>query len=301
MRSFLIKVFIYLLVIFTVIASVVSFYYESSKFPFFSNSLSFNAKAKFIIDNQKSYKEANYFVIGSSMSLNNIDCNLLTDTIGKQVFNLSSWGMGFNQFDGFKIWDTTNVVITNIHFQDFHHSLMKKKYGYPYSNFGLISYLNISIDFGTYRKHLIKYKISIHNDINDHYDDLWFNKSGSLIFCNKEMFNLSEDRWNEVIKMPIESELSEFINSVRAKSKKVKKLIILFSPGRPSITNLQKVNFVNELMSSLNSVPNVVFFNNFNVSVFSDEDFVDHSHFSGQGAKKYSEIVASQIKSLELK
>ena len=123
----------------------------------------------------------------------------------------------------------------------------------------------------------------------------------SLIFSNKERFKLSEGRWNEVVKMPNESELKEFIHHVIIKSKTVKKLIILFSPGRPSIKNLQKVNFVNELMSSLNSVPNVVFFNNFNVSGFSDEDFVDHSHLSGQGAKKYSEIVASQIKSLELK
>ena len=301
MRSLLNKVFIYILIIFSVIVSFVSYYYESSRFPFFSNSLSFNAKAKFILDNKKTYNEANYFVIGSSMSLNNIDCNLLSDTLGRKVFNLCSWGMNFNGFNDFEIWDTSNVIITNIHFQDFNSFRIKKKFGYPLRDSKFINYLNISMDFGTYLKQLNSYKLSINDELNDNYEDLAFDKYGSLIFCDKNLFKLSAARWNEPVGVPVEYQLREFISCVRANSKKVKKLIIFFSPGRESIKTQQKINFVNELASHLNSEPNVIFFNNFNATNFSDENFVDHSHFSGQGAMKYTKIVAGQLKSLGLK
>lgn len=300
MRYFLTKSFFYFLILFSAIAAVVIYNYETARLPFFSNSICFNAKAKFILENKEYFNESKYLVIGSSMSLNNIDCNILSDSIGEKVFNLSSWGMNFKNFNDFNIWDTANVIITNIHFQDFHQSRIKNKYGYPFSNFRLINHLNISLDFVTYLKQLDFYKSANTNGINDNYDDLSFNKSGSIIFSDKEIFKLSDFRWNKDVDMPNESELKEFINSVIIKSKSVKRLIILFSPGRESIKNKQKVNFVNELKSYLNSVPNVVFFNNFNSVDFSDEDFVDHSHFSGSGAKKYSEIVTHQIKSVDL-
>jgi hypothetical protein len=234
------------------------------------------------------------------MSLNNIDSEILSDSIQHKTINLASWGMKFSDFNDFNIWDTNKVVIINIHFSDFGQSLIKKKNGYPYSGLSFFSYLNILEDFGSYYKDLNKYKSSLDNHMNDYYESLNFNNSGSLIFCKKEKFNISADRWELNSDIPTEKDLQYLVNSISVKSKSVKKIVISFSPGRQQGYTKQKADFVNQLASYLGSMPNVVFFNNYNVKGFDDEAFVDHSHFSEYGAKIYTELLSRQINELHI-
>jgi hypothetical protein len=136
--------------------------------------------------------------------------------------------MKFCDFNDFNIWDTSKVVIINIQFSDFGQSLIKKKNGYPYSILSFFNYLNILQDFGSYYSDLNKYKSSLDNHMNDNYESLNFNKSGSLIFCDKKKFKVSADPWDLNSEMPTEKDLQYLLNSISYKSNSVKKIIIFF-------------------------------------------------------------------------
>ena len=58
--------------------------------PAFSNSISFNEKIDFIKD--KDLSKIEYIVLGSSMSLNNINSQIMVNALGENYLNLASWG-----------------------------------------------------------------------------------------------------------------------------------------------------------------------------------------------------------------
>ena len=75
MKKFLLKVGLYFLILAVLITGAI--YYAKSKSPrdlfFVSNSVTLNLKAGFVKRNFDKFKNSRIYVIGSSMSLNNID------------------------------------------------------------------------------------------------------------------------------------------------------------------------------------------------------------------------------------
>jgi len=296
LKLFLIKIFYFFSIVFSLIGSLVFYYYKKSDLPFNSNSLCFNAKEKFILEHNEEIKKCKYFVIGSSMGLNNIDCILLSQQIGQKVVNLSSSGMKFNNFMDFDIWNKNTVVVLNMNFTDFGKGLIKI---FPKHSSRVI---NILKDFTTFRSQINSYDISLKlSKKNDTFYSLNFDDSGSIIFADKENFKIDSTRWDFIGygDTASEKDLKNFVNDIRNKSTLVKKIIITFSPTRKTKYNMDRSYLVHKLEDYLKEVPNVIFFDNYDISGFSDSEFVDVFHFSKQGSKLYTELISKQINSKE--
>jgi hypothetical protein len=302
MKKFLVKLFIFLAILLLIASSLVCIVYNYSSqfnFPFYSNSISYNAKVKFILDQKGEVEKCKVFVIGSSMSLNNLDCSLLSDNLDQKVFNLSSWGLKFNDFSEFDIWKKKNIIITNINFSDFGNSVFNKKTGYPYNSSRLLNVYNILGDYLTYRSQINEFYRYPNLKINNTYNSLNFNNNGSVIFSDKKVFKIDKKRWEEIPNKISINDINNFVNDVKLKASLVNKIIITFSPNRIHAYSKEKYYAVKLLESRLNIIPNVIFFNNYSINDYVDEDFVDGSHFSKSGALKYTKLISSQIKSIK--
>jgi hypothetical protein len=292
MKTFIIKIFYFISILFLIIVSVAFYFYKKSDLVFVSHSISYNLKQEFIIKYKKEIIKCNYFVIGSSMSLNNIDCILLSKKLSSQVFNLSSWGTKFSDFANFNIWNKKNIIITNINFSDFGNSEIKV---YPLNS---SRFVNIAKDLGIFISQINDKENYMKSQINDHYTSLNFDKSGSLIFSEKNFFKIDAGKWNLKEKKLSEIDINNFINEIRAKATSTKRIIITFSPIRKHLYNFEQSASLKKLGKYLNLIPNVNFINNYDRTEFTDEDFVDFSHFNKQGAQKYTELISGQIDSI---
>ena len=292
MKTFLLKIFYFISILFLIIVSVAFYFYKKSDLVFVSHSISYNLKQEFIIKYKKQITKCNYFVIGSSMSLNNIDCILLSKKLNSKVFNLSSWGTKFSDFTNFNIWNKKNIIITNINFTDFGNSEIKL---YPLNSF---RFVNIAKDLGIFISQVNEKENYLKSQINDHYTSLNFDNTGSLIFSEKSFFKIDAGRWNLKEKKLSEIDINNFINEIKAKATSTKRIIITFSPIRKHLYSLEQSVSVKKLGKYLNLISNVNFINNYDRTEFTDEDFVDFSHFSKQGAQKYTELISSQIDSI---
>lgn len=133
---------------------------------------------------------------------------------------------------------------------------------------------------------------------NDYYNALNFDNSGSLIFTEKQLFNVDSNRWNKDDNKLTEINIINFVNQVKIKASLVKKIIITFSPSRRHLYSLEKSEIVKKVEDHFKLIPNVVFINNYDNIEFTDDFFVDNSHFSKEGALKYTELISSQLGSL---
>ncbi len=104
MKKFIVKSILYFLggiISILLILIFTGIFRPNKKLNFVSNSISFNAKSAFINRNYSKMKHADYVIMGSSMSLNNIDGLFLEKATNHKVINLSSWGMKIFDFKEF--------------------------------------------------------------------------------------------------------------------------------------------------------------------------------------------------------
>lgn len=293
MKLFLSKIVKYIVIYFLIILSIIFILDKVFDLPFNSTSISYNLKDSFILNHRQEINKCSFFVIGSSMSLNNIDCVKLSEYTGQKIYNLSSWGMKFKNFFDFPIWNKDNLILTNINFIDFGNSEIKI---FPVNSNRM---LNIAKEMPTYLSHLYQSRISQKNSQNTKYISLCYDSMGSLIFSKKEYFNIDSTRWNKENNKLTDEEIDKFVNDIRLKSYTVKKIVITFSPSRNIFYNLHKSALVKQLGMKLKILPNVIFINNYDCKNFTDDDFVDSDHFSKDGATKYTKLVSSQLKNLK--
>jgi len=295
MKRFLSKTGLYLLIQLTFILVFVYYYTSNLDIPFYSNSISFNAKAKFLIKNHIQLENYPVVVIGSSMSLNNLDCVYLSGKLKQPIINLSSWGMTFDDFDAFDIWEKNKIILTNVNFTDIGLSAIIKKRGYPYSENKLLNFTNILTDFSTYKAEVDTRLIDSVPKINDFYRSLKFDRSGSVLFTERHDFQIYPTRWNQKQQEVSAGDIERFISGVKQKSLLVKHIIISFSPSRRSVYSSNDSKTVKLIQNQLKSTPNISFIDNYDAVNFNDDDFVDFCHFSNSGAKKYNELLYSQL------
>jgi len=197
---------------------VIYLFFSEGNLPFrFSNSISYDAKLKFLHNNNKLLNESNTIVVGSSMALNNIDSDyLLKNEKCNNVINISSWALQVNEvFQLLKLLDLSKkkYIVYSTQFIDFQGSTTKNInengiIDYTYGNFSFYPYISTINSLLMNINNIINYDIryrdknkytyldfDIHGDINFNFDnDSYINKNrwsyidnGSL---NKKTFDI---------------------------------------------------------------------------------------------------------------
>ena len=299
MKRFLKGLLMYGFIVVIFVITIVFIYWKRCELPFLSNSISHNAKAKFLIEKDIDWPKRHFFIIGSSMSLNNVDAVILSEKIGSPVLNLASWGMKFNDFNEFPIWDKENTIIYNIHFTDFGNSAITYKPGYPFTDNKTRSFINILQDFRTYVAQVEDFSEIKSHKQNDFYQALNFDSCGSVVFIPKVKFGLDSSRWEIKRDSCSISFMDKFVDSIVTKRNKCKELVVFFSPVHPSFYKKENADLITYLEKRLIRLPHVRFYNNYDNKEFVDADFVDYCHLSGEGAVKYTQLMINQLKSTE--
>lgn len=300
MKPFLSKIFLFLLVQSLIVICMIGYLDNKFGLPFVSNSISYNAKAKFLAENRDLFEKSRIKVIGSSMSLNNIDCQMLSDSLKVPVINLAAWKMKLNDFSNFDIWKKGNVVIMNMHFTDFGRTSLIAKKGFPFEPGRLTNFTNILKDFKTYSDHIENYGDYSGKKIRNFYNSLYFDSTGTVVFTDHDQFIMDDHRWEYELNEFSEMNLRLFLNDVKAKAPLVDKLVICFTPSIVEKITMEKKQAIIEIEQALRQIPNVLFINNFGDSIFNKMDFVDYCHFSKSGTRKNTTIILSRIRDMKI-
>ena len=300
MKTFLIKAHIFLAINFIIIsASIVILH--SKTLNFVSNSVSFNAKAQFILNNITKYNTAKIVVIGSSLSLNNLNAQAIQDSLKANTINVASWGTSISNFKDFDIWDGRTVVDC-ISFSDFHDEKIAKKDGYPFTTNRGVEFLNILTNYKTYVFNCYDEKVAKKDSIFN-YSSLNFDACGSALL-SPYGFKINARRWDEdtYALLNVDSaKVLDFVNEVTGlihKTANASKLVICFLPCRTKFYTVEKEAIAEKLGLAMKAkCPQVRFINMFNMPM-ADSCFVDPFHCNRLGADIITAHFISNTKDL---
>lgn len=292
MRIFLFKSVIYALSFVSIFLLYFILKFNLSKgdqFYFVSNSISFNAKARFL--EGKDLSKIDYFVIGSSLSLNNIDGKRLEDFYKVSVMNASSWGMKLIDFkELLPLISPHSKIIVNMGFTDIGISSLQKYEGYPVDN--KYRWKNAIPNLKTYNAQLNQIQEYTGSDAFKSYQNLHFDRTGSVQLGGED-FKISAVRWDDSPVVPSAQDLSNFIKLLEFLNRY--EVYMFFSPERLSHKSQEKFLAVERIKKDIESrYSNIKFVNNYQLN-FADSMFVDCTHFSKSGAERYTEIICQQL------
>lgn len=261
------------------------------KLSFVSNNIATNAKSYFILQNKAKFSTAKFVIVGSSMSLNNIDGVYFEKLINKNTINISAWEMKICDFKDYVTYINPNSqIIINICFTDFNKTILQKYSNFPFGNKYL--FFNKIINFRGFiaqRQQIVEYSSPLSNTT---YNYLNFDKTGSVVYA-KDNFNVSSDRWEDTRKIPSDKELDDFVSQLAMF--KGYKIYLFFSPERSKYKSIGKKNAIAKLENLIkNRYSNVSFYNNY-CQDFNDSLFVDCYHFNSLGALRYTQLIFAQI------
>jgi hypothetical protein len=296
MKKFILKSILYF---FLGIVSVIIFliftgtFGKNQEFNFVSNSISFNAKSAFIYKNYTRLSHADFVILGSSMSLNNIDGLFLEKFTEKKVINISSWGMKIKNFKDFLPHIKPNAeVIINLNFNDFGEPWLEKYLNYPIGDNN--EYFNKTFNRLTYQKQCELFEEYTNDSANRNYKCLIFDQTGGVLL-QKEKFNISIKRWEDAPSSPTEEELENLLNQLEILANH--KVYLFFSPERMKYKSQSKVRAISEFERNLKKKFNNINFSNFYNLEYPDSLFVDCTHFNNCGARNYTQLIVNQVNS----
>lgn len=263
--------------------------------PKITNSYSFNEKIKFV--EIKENKQADYIAIGSSMTLNNINSDVVTELLStKSYLNLSSWGLRIKDDyilikRLFEIHKPKTLIIVSI-IIDFGPS------GLEYNVDDIYDYIDSENEIKYQFKYLeLKYffKRLVTNRINYNtnkiYASLNFDKYGGVAL-EPDGFEIKKSRWNEKLSYEyIDIQNYLYLDSISSfLTEKNVELIFVQTPLREGLlddyytTNLEK--HVNKIQPILHKYGHT--FCNANNDTWPDSLFVDYAHMNSTGTEKLS-------------
>jgi hypothetical protein len=264
--------------------------------PHLSDSYPYNEKIKFLHEHGA---EADIITIGSSMSLNNLSSDVITERLGSHSYiNTASWGMSMkDDYLLLKILTETRnphtlVIASNI--PDFQTWDKKVKYVIlkDYVR-GRNSYLSFLKTFNL--------KYYIHSFIakkfrsrSNEYEYLGFDQYGGVPY-NGDNFHIVAERWNqdflEQETMPVQY---DYLDSMATFCKARNIRFYFFeSPLRQGLYSKLSQEKINKLTAHLNKVKSILAktnhqFVNANDTIWNDSLFVDGIHFHKQGAALFT-------------
>jgi hypothetical protein len=277
--------------------------------PRFSTSESFNEKARWI--RNFSANKCDVLIIGSSMSLNNIDASYIKVlTHGKSVLNAGSWGLTISEsallLKYLAPLCKPTVIVLATYYGDFNGTGGKKINWELFQNYingesTIITYLK-SMDpmyyLSTYihRRSFVKKGKSI-------YQSLIFDYTGSVMF-DFNHFEIDPGRWDaQNTYLPLDQDrvkenlsgLSNIENIVREHHSR---LLVIATPLRQKAEEKLSTPEIARLWETVsNSVNNDdgVFIKVRAFYDFNDEQFTDFAHLNECGARKVTEVIAPAV------
>jgi len=289
---------VFILLLFAILSVFVAFTY-SPEINFVSNSVSNNAKAKFIADFISKAEKSKIAIIGSSMSLNNINASKIEEQTGINCFNYSSWGMKIDNFQHHNLLKSKKLILMNLFFTDIGSPSIVPEKGYPYTSNKLIEYYNILSNFNTYKNQTIEIKKYIGSKAYDDYSCLNFDPWGGVIL-DSAGFNIIDSRWNNDVFKTIDitkEKVDDFVNRLEKFKNTFPEpvLVISFSPPQNRFKNDERQAMVTYLSKRiLKNCPKTYFYDNFTLN-FDNNLYLDNCHFNSFGANQYTDILISNI------
>lgn len=310
MGKLIFKILLFFSMMFIVISMIFYTFYliggNDLPAPNYSNSISFNEKMDFI--RHKDLNKIEYIVLGSSMSLNNIDSEIMIEKFGENYLNLASWGFKFSDIELFLqnmlgYFPNLKSVIISSNLMDYsdirlveiiinYPNLKRSLEYFP----GIFSYF-IDLDI----KYLLnnsrgnegrKSNISF-------YQSLDFDEYGGVVL-NIPPDNIDEKRWVKnlndyrVSKYQIEK-LNGVIDVLKQKQIK---LYITFSPLRPGSQTLEeheKYEIQIKKIENELAKRDVEFINCNSIYPWNDSLYVDYAHLNKKGTEIYTDLILNFI------
>jgi hypothetical protein len=307
MKRFLLKGSLYFLILAILIAGAM--FYAKKRSPkelfFISNSVTLNLKAGFVKEHYDKFKNSRIYVIGSSMSLNNLDALMIQDSLHASTMNLASWGLRLSNFKDAAFWRQDKLLIYNTQYADFHESDIQLKDGYRFDVSNSTELLNIFTDFKSYLLDQHSAKNLLYNTPNTDYEYCTFDACGSALLSDSG-FVLKPQRWNLDMYKYVKFDttmLTKFVadikNAIGPQPNNVR-ILLAFSPGRRIFYNVERSKMVVKLGDMLKkSCPNVIFLNLFDQN-YPDELFVDNCHMNRKGADRFTQEIIDTIKAKKI-
>ena len=270
-------------------------------YPLVSNSVSYNLKVSFIRQHPEKLRDADIVVIGSSMSMNNVDAVMLQDSLRRPVVNLSSWQLDMPNFKGSPLWDEPKVFLTNLGVSDFGDIHTQVKDNFSFKRSRLAEFYNFETDFRTFVEMLPLAKSIMNTRDNQDFLSCNFDKCGSVLL-NDSPFVKSARRWDldayAVFKMD-SAAVVKYIRQLKELTRSHHgniRLFITFSPGRRKFYNKPRsetVAYLGELIHA--NCPEVLFFNLYDRN-YPDSVYAEGCHFNIRGARRFTREVIDSIR-----
>ena len=303
MIKLLTKIFVYLIIVFTILAGIYSYLYKigGDDFPaaYFSNSLSFNEKIEFLKD--KNLSKIELIAIGSSMTLNNINSEVIVNDFGYQNYlNLASWGFKITDTEKFMknmlpYFPNLKRVIISTNLMDF--SDLQRNIHVDYSKIRLY----LSSDIGCFLQYVpfnLKYlfnnakKNRIRHLTRNTYQSLEYDAHGGVVLYK---------RWNkDISQYEISNKEVECLNLLSDLfDRRNIELIVSFSPIRNGMLDDKKrANISRKIEQIKRNIPrsDTQIIEPYTSNNWPDSLFVDFSHLNHAGTKKYTEFIMKSFK-----
>ena len=297
------KILIFLVLMLIVLSFIFFYFYKigGDDLPAsrYSNSISFNEKIDFM--KTKDISKIEYISIGSSMTLNNIDSEIIVDHLGSNYINLGSWGFKISNSSEFleKMTDffpDLKAVIISASFVDFttgtwsaevNYSLLRAdlKYGLDILSYFLSPDLKYLRDNSRSNNKLKKKK--------NMYSSLAFDEYGGCIL-DIDSDKINNERWvNDISKFNIdESELRSLEILLKFLRKKNIQAVFAIPPQRRGMINDTNIITINEKIKKIQTVVEEnsgIFVNSFGFGAWDDSLFVDYAHLNKTGAARFTD------------
>lgn len=307
MKKFLIKVTLYIVILLAIILPVSSWLFK--KVPkhllLVSNSVSYNLKADFIRQHPEKLDRAGVVVVGSSMSLNNVDAKMIQDSLRLPVINLASWALNIQNYQNSPIWDEHKIFLSNIGIPDFGESRVIVKDNYSFNTSRVREWFNFETDIKTSLGMLQQAREVMSIPDNSDYKSCNFDECGSVLFCVKG-FTYDSLRWNadEFVKWGVDSaRLKAYVSRLKELTRShhgYSRIIISFSPVRRKFYSAGRSGMIAYLGGLIReNCPDVTFFNLFDRD-YPDSVFADNCHFNVLGAGRFTGEVIDSMRAREV-
>jgi hypothetical protein len=245
------------------------------------------------------------------MSLNNLHSKTIKENLGKGYVNISSWGQNIKEdyclLKIFGNYYNAKTVLISSNYIDFNNTSKKIKYHL------LMDYLNKKrrcICDIMDAKYLLKESKSYHRNKSGRniYTSLQYDGCGGVNFQDKD-FNIDPIRWkgNSIEGFNIDPLQYNYLDSISnyCKANGIN-LFFIQSPyrnGYYSKLNKTELGILHSHKCKIDSIlkTNDQLFIDAQNEIWSDSLFVDYSHFSMNGAKKYTQYFTRTIGCAELR
>ena len=275
--------------------------------PYYSNSFSLNTKLLHI--QKQSFNKFDVITMGSSMTLSNLNSEVIVNKFGNNYYNFSSWGQDISMTRYFgeiyaKLYEPRLVIIcsyygdfveTSINYSSFSPTLFSSKINVlNWFHAGCTNFRRAKRDFKN-NQHFFSHR--------EQYESLVFDPYGGVPL-NVPKSKIDSIRWNqELICTTSKSQYEELEKLSKYLFDRNIKLVLVQVPIRKGIIDEQKKKQMEQhrikCEKILNAHTNIYLDYALEETLSNEELFLDRTHLNEIGAKLFTQKLIDDIDSLE--